>query len=162
MLLKDAIASRSANPIAAAARAYQFRGLVLVFHVASMLPQPLIILIGGRADRYPVQKAPTTLVPISREAPRGIHESCAEGNTTTKAGSTETGWQYQRFAASYPIAKDRVPLQPIVLEYRCSDRILPTRWDRMSFFLRKCLPMQKACLASSLPLLFRPHAFCNS
>jgi hypothetical protein len=34
MLLKDAIAPRSANPIAAAARTYQFRGLALVFHVA--------------------------------------------------------------------------------------------------------------------------------
>lgn len=34
MLLKDAVAPRSANPIAAAARAYQLRGLAWVFHVA--------------------------------------------------------------------------------------------------------------------------------
>jgi hypothetical protein len=34
MLLKDAVAPRSANPVAAAARAYQFRGLALILHVA--------------------------------------------------------------------------------------------------------------------------------
>jgi hypothetical protein len=34
MLLKDAIAPGSANPIAAAARAFQVRGLALVFHLA--------------------------------------------------------------------------------------------------------------------------------
>jgi hypothetical protein len=34
MLLKDAVAPGSANPIAAAARACQFRGLALVFHLA--------------------------------------------------------------------------------------------------------------------------------
>ena len=75
---------------------------------------------------------------ISREAPREIRETCAEGNTTTKAVSTETGWQHQRLAASYPIAKGRVPLQPIVLEYRCAYRISLTRWGRTSFFRRKC------------------------
>jgi hypothetical protein len=49
-------------------------------------------------------------LPTSREPPRGIHESVAEGNTTTKVGSIAAGWQYQRLVARYPIAKDRVPL----------------------------------------------------
>lgn len=66
-------------------------------------------LISRTRDKGGFPRALPSLA-IFREAPRGIHESVAVGNTTTTAVSTEPGWQYQRFAASDPIAKDRVPL----------------------------------------------------
>jgi len=63
----------------------------------------------------------------------------------------------QIFGASWPIAKHRVPLRPIVLEYQCSCQISPIRRDHMSFFLRKCSPTRKRSLASSLLLPLRRH-----
>ncbi len=63
----------------------------------------------------------------------------------------------QIFGASWPIAKHRVPLRPIVLEYRCSRQISPIRRDHISSFLKKCSPTRKRSLASSLLLPFRRH-----
>lgn len=67
------------------------------------------------------------------------------------------GSRYQILGASSPIAKHRVPLRPIVLEYQCSCQISPIRRDHMSFFLRKCSPTRKRSLASSLLLPFGRH-----
>ena len=94
---------------------------------------------------------------ISQEWLRGVHESGAERNTTTKEESTVVGSRYQILGASSPIAKHRVPLRPIVLEYQCSRQISRIRRDHMSFFLRKCRPMLTRPLASSRLLPFRRH-----
>ena len=67
------------------------------------------------------------------------------------------GLRYQIFGASSPIAKHRVRLRPIVLEYQYSRQISPIRRDHMSFFLRKCSPTRKRSLASSLLLPFGRH-----
>ena len=65
--------------------------------------------------------------------------------------------RYRILGASWPIAKHRVPLRPIVLEYQCSPQISPIRRDHISPFLRKCWSTWKGPLASSLLLPFRRH-----
>ena len=94
---------------------------------------------------------------IFRELLRGVHESAAERNTTTKENSTLVRSRCQIFGASWPIAKHRVPLRPAVLEYQGSRQISPIRRDHTSLFLRKCSSTRKGSLASSLLLPFRRH-----
>ena len=94
---------------------------------------------------------------ISRKWLRGVPESAAERNTTTKENSTLVRSRCQIFGASWPIAKHRVPLRPIVLEYRCSRQISPIRRDHTSLFLRKCSSTRKGSLAFSLLLPLRRH-----
>jgi hypothetical protein len=94
---------------------------------------------------------------IFREWLRGVHESAAERNTTTREESTVVGLRYQIFGASWPNAKHRVPLRPIVPEYQGSRQISPIRRDHMSLFLRKCSSTRKGSLASSLLLPFLRH-----
>ena len=94
---------------------------------------------------------------IFRESLRGVHESAAERNTTTKENSTLVRWRCQIFAASWPIAKHRVPLRPAVLEYQGSRQISPIRRDHMSLFLKKCSSTRKGSLASWLLLPLRRH-----